>query len=140
MQRTGLAFAFALETAMRAGEIVGMMWPDVAEKSVRLPRTKNGDERRVPLSPRAREILAALPKGDGPVFGLDPGTRDVFFRRARDAAKVANLRFHDSRAEAIWRLSKKLDVLELARVIGHRDPRSLMLYYQADADALADRL
>jgi integrase len=140
MQRTGLAFAFALETAMRAGEIVGMRWPDVAEKSVRLPRTKNGDERRVPLSPRAREILAALPKGDGPVFGLDPGTRDVFFRRARDAAKVTNLRFHDSRAEAIWRLSKKLDVLELARVIGHRDPRSLMLYYQADADALADRL
>jgi integrase len=140
MQRTGLAFAFALETAMRAGEIVGMQWPDVAEKSVRLPRTKNGDERRVPLSPRAREIIAALPHTDRPVFDLDPGTRDVMFRRAKDAAKVENLRFHDSRAEAIWRLSKKLDVLELARVIGHRDPRSLMLYYQADADELADRL
>src|SRR3546814_4725521 len=55
MQRTGLAFLFALETAMRAGEIVGMMWPDVAEKSVTLPRTKNGDVRRVPLSKRARE-------------------------------------------------------------------------------------
>lgn len=140
MQRTGLAFAFALETAMRAGEIVGMQWPDVAEKSVRLPRTKNGDERKVPLSPRARAILAALPRTERPVFDLDPGTRDVMFRRAKDAAKVENLRFHDSRAEAIWRLSKKLDVLELARVIGHRDPRSLMIYYQADADELADRL
>lgn len=140
MQRTGLAFAFALETAMRAGEIVGMQWPDVAEKSVRLPRTKNGDERRVPLSPRAREIIAALPRTERPVFDLDPGTRDVMFRRAKDAAKVENLRFHDSRAEAIWRLSKKLDVLELARVIGHRDIRSLMIYYQADADELADRL
>jgi integrase len=140
MQRTGLAFAFALETAMRAGEILGLTWPDVAEKSVRLPRTKNGDERRVPLSPRAREILAALPRGDGPAFALDGPTRDVLFRRARDAAKVANLRFHDSRAEAIWRLSKKFDVLELARVIGHRDIRSLMIYYQVDADTLADRL
>lgn len=140
MQRTGLAFAFALETAMRAGEIVGMMWPDVAEKSVRLPRTKNGDVRRVPLSPRAREILAALPRTDRPVFDLDPGTRDVFFRRAKVAAKVTDLRFHDSRAEAIWRLSRKLDVLELARVIGHRDPKSLMIYYQVDADDLADRL
>lgn len=140
MQRTGLAFAFALETAMRAGEIVGMQWPDVAEKSVRLPRTKNGDERRVPLSPRAREIIAALPRTERPVFDLDPGTRDVMFRRAKEAAQVENLRFHDSRAEAIWRLSKKLDVLELARVIGHRDIRSLLIYYQADADELADRL
>lgn len=140
LQRTGLAFAFALETAMRAGEILGLRWPDVAEKSVRLPQTKNGDERRVPLSPRAREILKALPKGDGPVFALDAGTRDALFRRARDAAKVENLRFHDSRAEAIWRLSKKLPILDLARVIGHRDLKSLMVYYNADADELADRL
>lgn len=140
MQRTGLAFLFALETAMRAGEIVGMRWPDVAEKSVTLPRTKNGDVRKVPLSKRAREILAALPVTDGPVFALDPGTRDVMFRRARDAAQVVDLRFHDSRAEAIWRLSKKLDVMELARVIGHRDLKSLLIYYQVDADELADRL
>lgn len=140
MHRTGLAFAFALETAMRAGEIVGLMWPEVAEKSVRLPETKNGDVRHVPLSPRAREILAVLPRTDGPVFGLESGTRDVLFRRARDAAKIPGLHFHDSRAEAIWRLSKKLDVLELARVIGHRDLRSLQLYYQIDAAELADRL
>ena len=141
MQRTGLAFAFALETAMRAGEIVGLTWPDVSEKSVRLQATKNGDVRRVPLSPRAREILAAL-AGDksGAVFRLEPGTRDVMFRRARDNAKIENLHFHDSRAEAIWRLSKKLDVLELARVIGHRDIKSLLIYYQVDADELADRL
>lgn len=61
-------------------------------------------------------------------------------RRARDAAQIKNLHFHDSRAEAIWRLSKKLDVLELARVIGHRDINSLRLYYNTTADELADRL
>lgn len=140
MQRTGMAFLFALETAMRAGEILGMVWPDVAEKSVRLPRTKNGDERRVPLSPRAREILAALPRTAGPVFNLHPGTRDALWRQAVAATGIPDLHFHDSRAEAIWRLSKKLDVLELARVIGHRDINSLRLYYNADADELADRL
>lgn len=143
-QRTGLAFAFALETAMRAGEIMGMRWRDVGEKSVHLPQTKNGEERRVPLSMRAREIIAALrpekPAPTAAVFALDPGTRDVMFRRARDAAQIENLRFHDSRAEAIWRLSRKLDVLELARVIGHRDVKSLMIYYETDADALADLL
>jgi integrase len=138
--RVGLAFLFALETAMRSGEIVGLQWADVRPKSVRLPATKNGDVRDVPLSVRAREILAVLPKGNGPVFGLDSGMRDTLFRRARDAAEVEDLHFHDSRAEAIWRLSKKLDVMELARVIGHRDIKSLMLYYNASADELADRL
>lgn len=140
LNRTGLAFLFALETAMRAGEILGMGWPDVAEKSVRLPRTKNGDVRHVPLSPRAREILALLPRTDGPAFGLHPGTRDALWRKAVTAAKIPDLHFHDSRAEAIWRLSKKLDVMELARVIGHRNVNSLLLYYQTSADDLADRL
>lgn len=138
MQRTGLAFLFALETAMRAGEILGMTWADVREKSVELPKTKNGDSRRVPLSHRAREILAALPRDRPTCFDLHAGTRDALWRRA--VAGIDNLHFHDSRAEAIARLSKKLDVLELARVIGHRDIKSLLIYYETDADDLADRL
>jgi integrase len=138
--RVGLAFLFALETAMRAGEITGLQWADVGAKSVRLPDTKNGDSREVPLSTTARAILAVLPRTQAPVFDLQPGTRDTLFRRARDAAQIPNLHFHDSRAEAIWRLSKKLDVMELARVIGHRDLRSLLIYYQTTADELADKL
>lgn len=138
MQRTGLAFLFALETAMRAGEILGMTWADVREKSVELPKTKNGDSRRVPLSHRAREIIATLPRDRPTCFDLHAGTRDALWRRA--VAGIDNLHFHDSRAEAIARLSKKLDVLELARVIGHRDIKSLLIYYETDADELADRL
>lgn len=140
LQRTGLAFLFALETAMRAGEILGMRWQDVAEKTVTLPRTKNGDLRVVPLSPKAREILALLPRTPEPVFQLQAGTRDVLWRKAVQWAGIDDLHFHDSRAEAIWRLSKKLDVMELARVIGHRNVNSLLLYYQTDAAELADRL
>lgn len=138
MQRTGLAFLFALETAMRAGEILGLTWATVSEKSAELPKTKNGDSRRVPLSRRAREILATLPRDRPTCFDLQAGTRDALWRRA--VAGIDNLHFHDSRAEAIARLSKKLDVLELARVIGHRDIKSLMIYYETDADELADRL
>lgn len=140
LQRTGLAFLFALETAMRAGEILGMRWEDVGAKSVRLPRTKNGDERIVPLSGRARGILAVLPRCSGQVFNLHAGSRDALWRDAVKATQIENIHFHDSRAEAIWRLSKKLDVMELARVIGHRNLSSLMLYYQVTADELADRL
>lgn len=140
-QRTALAFLFALETAMRAGEILGLTWADVGARTAKLPDTKNGDARVVPLSARARELLQALPRlEDRPCFDLLSGTRDALFRRAVVAAEVQNLHFHDSRAEAIWRLSKKLDVMELARMIGHRDIRSLMHYYEADPEELADRL
>lgn len=139
-QRTGMAFLFALETAMRAGEILGLHWRDIRQKSVTLPHTKNGDAREVPLSKRAREILEALPNGDGPVFDLPASLRDALFRKVRDICEIQNLRFHDSRAEAIWRLSKKLDVMELARAIGHRDLRSLLIYYATTAEELADKL
>lgn len=140
-KRVGLAFLFALETAMRAGEIVGLRWRDVRllERFVILPETKNGDQREVPLSSRAVTILEALPVDDGPVFGLTGPLRDALWRKARPKG-LASLHFHDTRAEAIWRLSKKLDVLQLARVIGHRDPRSLMLYYNESAADLAKRL
>lgn len=139
-QRTGLAFLFALETAMRSGEIVGLQWADVGGRSVRLPQTKNGDTRHVPLSMRARQILSVLPRTAGPVFDLSGQLRDALFRRVRDGCGLENLHFHDARAEAIWRLSKKLDVMELARVIGHRDLKSLLIYYQTSADELAEKL
>lgn len=138
--RTALAFEFAVETAMRAGEILGLTWPNVRAKAVTLPATKNGDVRDVPLSPKAREIIALLPRDAPTVFNLAPALRDALFRKARDRAEVGDLHFHDSRAEAIWRLSKKLPLLDLARVIGHRDLRSLQLYYNVNADDLADQL
>lgn len=140
-QRVGLAFLFALETAMRSGEIVGLHWRDVRmpERYVILPATKNGDVREVPLSKAAVAILRVLPEQDGPVFGLDSALRDALWRKMRPKA-LRDLHFHDSRAEAIWRLSKKLDVLQLARVIGHRDLNSLLIYYRESATDMAKRL
>lgn len=136
--RVALMFLLAIETAMRAGEILSLR-PETMHLEARyvdLPRTKNGDHRVVPLSSRAVEILKFLPDG----FHVDPGTRDALFRRAKESAQIADLHFHDSRAEAIWRLSKKLDVLQLARMIGHRDPKSLMFYFSESPTDTAKRL
>jgi integrase len=90
-QRVALCFLSALETAMRSGEIVGMTWADVSPKSVHLPKTKNGDEREVPLSRRARELLSLQPRDSERVFGLNDAIRDALFRKGRDSAKVVNL-------------------------------------------------
>jgi integrase len=140
--RIGLAFLFALETAMRSGEICALSWDCVflGSRYVTLPKTKNGDARDVPLSLRAVEILKALPKGAGPVFAVSDQVRDVLWRKARDATPHRDVHFHDARAEAIYRLSKKFDVLELARVIGHRDINSLLIYYRTTASELALKL
>jgi integrase len=140
-QRVGLAFLFALETAMRSSEILGLTKHDIdlQARYVVLQTSKNGDRREVPLTTRAVEILKALPDGDGPVFGLDAALRDALWRKTRPR-EIDDLHFHDTRGEAIWRLSKKLDVLQLARMIGHRDINSLMIYYRESAADLAKRL
>lgn len=134
-------FRLSLETGMRLSEIVGLRWEDVAEKSVTLASTKNGDRRQVPLSAPAREILKAREGlGAEAVFPIDAGIASKTFQRARSAAKCHDVHFHDARSEAITRLSKKLDVMQLARMIGHRDLKSLMIYYAESADEMADRL
>lgn len=53
---------------------------------------------------------------------------------------VDGLTFHDLRHSAITRLAKKLDVLALAKMVGHRDLRQLMIYYNPSAEELAGRL
>lgn len=131
------AFELALETGMRMGEIVSLRWADVRDKFVILPKTKNGDIRHVPLSTRAREIIKERTGlDDETVFTLSAHTISQTFRRNA----IEGVHFHDSRSEAITRLSKRLDVLQLARMIGHRDIKSLLLYYSESADSLADRL
>ncbi len=136
------AFRFAVETAMRAGEIVGLT-EDTVDRETRvatLPRTKNGTARKVPLSMVALGLLGDLPKTDGPLFDLTNQQIDVLFRKARDRAGIENLHFHDSRHEAITRLARKLDVLSLARIVGHKGIKMLMIYYNETAEDLAQRL
>lgn len=140
-QRVGLAFLLAVETAMRSGEMLALTAEDLRldDRFVILRNSKNGDRREVPLTTRAVKILKALPPTDGAVFGMADTVRDVLWRKHRPA-ELSDLHFHDSRGEAVWRLSKKLDVLQLARAIGHRDPKSLMHYYRESAADMAKRL
>lgn len=135
------AFLFAIETAMRAGEIVGLTWDriDAVRRVAKLTLTKNGRSREVPLSSEAVRLLEALPKAD-PVFGLDSAQLDALWRKVRDKAQADGLNFHDSRHAAITALSKKLDVLALARMVGHTDLRMLQVYYNESAEELAKRL
>jgi integrase len=135
-QRVAVAFLFAIETAMRAGEICSLQAGDVNGRVARLKMTKNGLPRSVPLSLRAVELWQMVPDG----FGITTETLDVLFRKARAKTGIEGLTFHDSRHEAITRLAAKLNVLDLARMVGHRDIKQLQTYYNATAEDIAEKL
>ncbi|WP_407496784.1 tyrosine-type recombinase/integrase [Pseudooceanicola sp. MF1-13] len=137
--RAYAAFLFAIETAMRAGEIVGLTSAsvDVDQRVAQLAMTKNGRARAVPLSARAIEIWQSLPSDD---FALSSRQLDALFRRVRDRAMVDDLVFHDSRHTAITRLAQKLHPMDLARMVGHTDLKMLLRYYDESAADIAKRL
>ena len=134
-QEIAVAFLLAIETGMRKGEMLGLTKERIHldRRFVELEMTKNGDRRQVPLSKRAVQLLRMLPEG---VFTVSSQTCDALFRKHRPSG----LHFHDSRSEGITRLAKKLDVLDLARMIGHRDVKSLLIYYAESAEAIAAKL
>lgn len=135
-------FRFSCETAMRAGEVVGMSWDDIDldVRAVHLPKTKNGHPSDVPLSGAAVELLLQLPKLS-PVFGLNGRSLDALFRKIKARALVEGLTYHDSRAAALTMLLRKVDVMTLAKISGHRDLRILMnTYYREIAADIAKRL
>lgn len=140
--KTGVAFLFAIETAMRMGEIAGLTWENVNfdKRTAFLPDTKNGTSRTVPLSTRATHLLEILPKTGSRCFDMETQSMEALFRKLKARAMIKDLHFHDTRHEAISRLAKKLEVLELARVVGHRDLRSLMVYYNPTAEELVSKL
>lgn len=144
--RVGAAMLFAVESAMRAGEIAALNWKDVhiAKRFLRVAGHEGGGKteaaiRDVPLSPEAIRLLRQA-GGESSVFQLTTAQIDANFRKAKKLAGVEGLTFHDLRHTAITRLARKLDVLDLARMVGHRDLRQLMIYYNASAEDMANRL
>lgn len=139
-----VAFLFALETAMRQGEIWRLKWCDIymAKRYLTLHETKNGSARNVSLSSEAIRLLKLLPsyRQGGRVFVTNQQSSATIFRRALKLAGIEELTFHDTRHESLTRLAQKLEVLDLARMTGHRDPRSLMVYYNPTAEEIANRL
>ena len=139
-QTVALAFLVSLRTGMRSGEILGLRSQDIQGRVCRLYDTKNGDDRSVPLSKAAARLLGLVAARDKP-FPVTDGTRDALFRRAVRSAGIEDLHFHDARAEALTRMSKKVGPFQLARISGHRDMAVLLArYFRESAEDIAKLL
>lgn len=142
----GWCALLSIETAMRLGEVALPRVEDYHRDSryLHLVDTKNGESRDVPLSRRALEILDKMVARRKPGQRILPCSAEslgVYFRAARDAAGVGDLRYHDTRHEAATRISKKVsNVLELSAITGHKTLQCLKRYYNPTATELASRL
>lgn len=144
--RVAAAFLFAIETGMRIGEICALRKEDVflpTHVKVRAVMVGAGKttaaKRSVPLSAKAGAILTQL--GDE-VFDLNAKTADTLWRtKICEKACIEGLHFHDSRHEACTRLAGKLDLLELAEMMGIVDLKTLKeVYYNPKVEDLYARL
>jgi integrase len=142
-QSIALCFLAALRTGMRAGELAGLPWSHYRGHYVRLDKTKNGSARDVPLSLKARRVFERA-RGFDPVlcFGVSSQSLDVLFRRARGRAGLDGFTFHDSRhVAATWiGRSGKLEMLEMCKMFGWRDPRHALIYFNPTVSDLAQKL
>ena len=140
----GPLITWAIETAMRRGEIAAMRWEHLDRRArvLLIPETKNGTPRRVPLSVAALGVLDALPRRiDGRVWGMRPDSISQAFERVCGAAGIEGLTFHDLRHEATSRLFEKgLNPMEVAAITGHKTLQMLKRYTHLRAEDLVGRL
>ena len=132
---------FALETGMRRGELLKLLWKDVdlGKCTARLFDTKNGEDRTIPLSSRALSVLKHLPRNiDGKVFSADISHS---FAAACARAGIEDLHFHDLRHEATSRFFEKgLNPMQVAAITGHKTLQMLKRYTHLRAEDLAKML
>ncbi len=147
-QQVAWAWLVAQHTAMRAGEVLGLKRStvDLGKRVATLHSHKTLERegvRFVPFTRKAARVLAVLDAaaseaGRDAYFTISGHSLDVLFRRVRDRLLIEGLHFHDSRADALTRLSRRMDVMLLSRISGHRDLRQLMdAYYRATAAEVA---
>jgi integrase len=134
---------FAVASAMRLGEIVGLRWQDMNEidrtitiKDRKHPTLKQGNDQEVPLLGDAFTIAMRQPRGEL-VFPCNAKTISSIFPRACNALGIADLHFHDLRHEGVSRLFEQGYTIEqVALVSGHRDWKMLARYTQIRAKDL----
>ncbi|EGR2322693.1 site-specific integrase [Vibrio alginolyticus] len=137
------------ETACRRNEVLRLRICDchLDKRYVQLVDTKNGEDRKVPLSSAAMAVVRKrleLVQGRAetyPLFNVMPEYLSKQFRKAADKEGLSEFVVHSLRH---YRLSKLIaaghDAVLVSKVSGHKDHRMLNRYVKLDATDLASML
>jgi integrase len=127
------AFRISLHTAMRLQEVILGRY-DKARRVYVLPKTKSGEVQEVPLPRRSIKLFPDR-------FTVSPNEASTLFSRLCRDLLIEGLTFHDARGSALTWLSRRVDVLTLARISRHKDLRILNEhYFRETAEEIAARL
>jgi integrase len=138
---------FAIETAMRLGEIINLNWSDIdmERKIATLLHTKNGEVRQVPLSNAAIASVRTLPRhiASLKVFWRwkTVSSFESSWQRVLAKSEIKNFRFHDLRHEATSRLFEmNLNMMEVSTITGHKTLQMLKRYTHFSIDKIVKKI
>ncbi len=129
-------FSFALETSIRAHELIQLHWVNVHWDAgvIYVPAhiSKSGLERWVSLSDEAVLILRRTPCdiAEPRIFPISRSALSSGWARAKEDEKFPKkITFHSTRHEALTRLAEaKLSINQLMEMSGHKTLAMLMVY------------
>lgn len=119
-------FHIALRTSLRLQEcIIAPTLFDPKRQVLTLPPEYNKTKRTetVPIGRIAAKLLQR------PAFVVDPNEASTLFADLTGRLGIDGLTFHDTRASALTYLSRKVDVMRLAKISRHKDIRILQRRY-----------
>ena len=96
----------------------------------------------MPLSSRAIEVLAGLPRDQARVMPVSANALRLAWERLKAKLGIRDLRMHDLRREAASRAFEKgLNLPEVALLTGHKTVGTLLRHYAAlEAKRVASKL
>lgn len=155
---------FLFATGARLSEALYLQWRnvDLTRGQVVFLDTKNGEDRGVPLHPRAVAALANLPHRDGAVFrrhyggerwngtmrsvgepyadrgGKGGGQIKTAWRKMLERAGLSDFTPHDCRHTwATWHYAENRDISQLMQLGGWKTPAMVMRYAHINTSHLA---
>lgn len=144
---------FLIYTGARKREALDARWADIdwQQSSWKIPKTKSGKIRHVPLSSGALELLERIRSWSGlktpgsdllfpnPRTGLPFVSIFYSWDRARKQAGVPELRIHDLRHSfASFLVNAGRSLYEVQELLGHADIRTTSRYAHLKRDRLMD--
>ena len=132
----------------RKRELLDSQWNDfdIERRSWRIPQTKSGKARHVPLSGSVLQVLAQLPRWEGcPYVVPNPKTRKPYvsffiaWDSARKKAGLPDVRIHDLRHSfASFLINGGQSIYTVMKLLGHTQLKTTQRYSHLSPQTLLD--
>lgn len=144
---------FAVNTGLRRGEILNLIWKHVSfeRRTIYIGKQKNKGKNELPLNDYALKVLFARKRvvpstsGNGFVFCTKDGKRldgdnvGRAFRKATKRAEIEDIRFHDLRHTFATRMAHAgVDIYKIQRRMRHKTESMTRRYAHHNVESLRD--